>query len=395
MHVNKRNFEFNPWCEISMISCTDLFRIFQKNGLTFFTGIPDSTFKGWMSFLERENGRILTQITVANECEAVAIAMGYYLSTKKVAVVYMQNSGLGKTVNPITSLCDPEVYSIPMILMIGWRGEPGKKDEPQHKKMGRIMINLLETMEIPYELLPESSKEGEKVITTMKNIAIKQNTPVALIIRRGVIEENSGEEKSHTDREFEMTREEAIKIIVDSLDETEVVVSTTGKTSRELFEYRIERNEIPHDFYTVGGMGCAASIALSIAIQKPEKKIFVFDGDGAIIMQMGSLATIGHYRPSNFYHILFDNQVHDSTGGQKTLSETINFEKVALACGYNNAITVRTKTDLKRAIRSMKKLRGPQMLIVKIKRGSRKNLGRPTTTPIENKKKFMKTLERN
>lgn len=376
-----------------MISCNKLFEVFRRNDLTFFTGIPDSTFKGWMTFLEEKHGRGLTQIIAANECEAIAIATGYHLSTGKVVVVYMQNSGLGKTVNPITSLCDPEVYSIPIVMMIGWRGEPGKKDEPQHKKMGRIMIPLLETLDISYWILPDNIDEAEKIITKAKNVADKKNTPVALIIKKGIIEPYSTNKTPEVHRDhLEMSREDAIKAILDSLDGSEVIVSTTGKTSRELFEYRTERNEIPRDFYTVGGMGCAASIAFGIAIQKPEKKIFVFDGDAAVIMQMGALATIGHYKPANFYHILFDNMAHDSTGGQRTVSDTVDFGKVALACGYKNVIKVQTKTDLKKAIEKMKLLKGPQMLIIRVSKGARENLGRPTTTPLENKESFMKVL---
>ena len=380
---------------INMISCDEIFEVFRRNDLTFFTGVPDSTFKGWMTFLEEKHGKELTQIIAANECEATAIATGYHLSTGGVAVVYMQNSGLGKTVNPITSLCDPDVYSIPIILMVGWRGEPGKKDEPQHKKMGRITIPLLETLEIPYRVLPDTIQEVAEVITEMRDIADRENTPVALIIRKGVIAPYDSDKTEVSESHLEMNREDAIKTIVDNLDGSEAIVSTTGKTSRELFEYRIERNEKPMDFYTVGGMGCAASIALGIALQKPEKEIFVFDGDGAVIMQMGSLATIGHYKPSNFNHILFDNRAHDSTGGQMTVSDTVDFEKVALSCGYRNVIAVSTRDTLKQAITKMKSLKGPKMLIVKIKKGARENLGRPTTTPIENKKNFMELLKGN
>ncbi|RLF45882.1 MAG: phosphonopyruvate decarboxylase [Thermoplasmata archaeon] len=378
-----------------MISCDEIFEVFRRNDLTFFTGVPDSTFKGWMTFLEEKHGKELTQIIAANECEATAIATGYHLSTGKVAVVYMQNSGLGKTVNPITSLCDPEVYSIPIVMMVGWRGEPEKKDEPQHKKMGRITIPLLETLEIPYRVLPDTIQEVAEVITEMRDIADRENTPVALIIRKGVIAPYDSDKTEVRESHLEMNREDAIKTIVDNLDGSEAIVSTTGKTSRELFEYRIERNEKPMDFYTVGGMGCAASIALGIALQKPEKEIFVFDGDGAVIMQMGSLATIGHYKPSNFNHILFDNRAHDSTGGQMTVSDTVDFEKVALSCGYRNVIAVSTIDTLKQAITKMKSLKGPKMLIVKIKKGARENLGRPTTTPIENKKNFMELLKGN
>jgi len=376
-----------------MISCNELFYAFKKNDLTFFTGIPDSTFKSWMTFLTDWHGRGLTNIVACNECEAVAIATGYHLSTGKIAVVYMQNSGEGKVVNPITSLCDPDVYSIPVVLMIGWRGEPGKKDEPQHKKMGRIMLPLLRTLDIPYVILPEDGNGIEKVISEIKETAKENRAPVAIVIKRDTI--GSYETGKTREAYLEMTREDAIKLLLSKFDGTEVIVATTGKTSRELFEYRREMNQTPSDFYTVGGMGCAASIALGIAIEKPLRKVFVFDGDGSVLMQMGSLSTIGHYKPRNFHHILFDNEAHDSTGGQMTVSSTVNFEKVALGCGYRHVKTVRTRNELLNEIDYMKSLEGPQMIITKIKKGARADLGRPTSTPMENKKVFMKFLRGN
>ena len=374
-----------------MFSCEKLFEVFKKNELLFFTGVPDSTFKDWMTFLADEHGRRLTNIIACNECEAVAVAAGYNLATGKIGVAYMQNSGEGKAVNPLMSLCDKEVYSIPLLLMIGWRGEPGKHDEPQHKKMGRVMLPLLDTLEIPYKILPDTVVEAEKIISEMKKMAEEEKMPVAVIMKSGVLEEYEAKNKAKTN--FEMTREDAIKVIIGNLNGNEAIISTTGKTSRELFEYRVARNEKPRDLYTVGSMGCSASIANAIALQKPGKRVFVFDGDGAVIMQMGALATIGHYKAGNLCHIIFDNGAHDSTGGQPTVSNTLNFEKIALACGYKNAKTIKTKSDLEKAIKEMKSSEGPQMLVIKVNKGSRKDLGRPTTTPIENKVEFMKLLE--
>jgi len=374
-----------------MFSCEKLFEIFKKNNLLFFTGVPDSTFKDWMTFLADEHGKRLTNIIACNECEAIAVAAGYYLATGKIGVVYMQNAGEGKTVNPLTSLCDPEVYSIPVLLMIGWRGEPGKKDEPQHKKMGRITLNLLETLEVPYKILPDKIEEAEKVILEMKVKAEKTKSPIAIIIKTGLLEEYEAKNKAKIN--FEMTREDAIKAIVGNLNGNEAIISTTGKTSRELFEYRVIRGEKPMDFYTVGSMGCSASIANAIALQKTNRKVFVFDGDGAVIMQMGALATIGHYKAKNLYHIIFDNEAHDSTGGQPTVSSTVNFEKIALACGYKGAKTVKTKVELEKAIKEMRASEGPQMMVIKVNKGARKDLGRPTTTPIENKEGFMEFLK--
>ncbi len=371
-----------------MIRCEDLADIFKKNNLTFFSGVPDSTFKEWMKFLDDGNG--LTNILAVNECEAIAMVSGYYLATKNIGVVYMQNSGLGKTVNPLTSLCDKEVYSIPLILMIGLRGEPGEKDEPQHKKMGRITLPLLDVLEIPYAILPNTLEEISKVITEMKRASVEKNSPVAIIIKKGLLEEYTS--KKTTKTYYEMSREDAIKTITNNIQNNGVIISTTGKASRELFEYRIQRKEKPKDFYTVGGMGCSASIANAIAMQKPNLPVWVFDGDGAVLMQMGTLATIGKYRTENLYHIVFDNNSYDSTGGQPTASSTVNFEKIALACGYKTARTIQKKSDLEEYLNIMKSQKGPQMLIIKIKRGARKDLGRPTTTPIENKIEFMDNL---
>ncbi|PKM79140.1 MAG: phosphonopyruvate decarboxylase [Firmicutes bacterium HGW-Firmicutes-13] len=342
-----------------------------------------------MKFLNECNE--LKHIIAVNECEATAICTGYHLATGKTGVVYLQNSGEGKAINPLVSLCDPEVYSIPVLLMIGWRGRPEEKDEPQHKKMGRVMLSLLDALEIPYAILEDDVEKIEKAICKAKEYLENKNAPYALIITKELIGEY--ETKPEKERYGEMVREEVIKIIVDSFDGSEVVISTTGKTSRELFEYReVKKQGHQDDFYTVGSMGCAASIAFGIASQRSEKKVFVFDGDGAVLMEMGSLATIGHYSLKNFYHIIIDNASYESTGGQPTVSPTVSFDKIALACGYKRVAIIKTKEDLIGNIEKIRSQDGPVMLIVKVNKGSRKDLGRPTITPIENKKAFMLSL---
>ena len=326
-----------------------------------------------------------------NECEAVALCAGHYLASGDIGVVYMQNSGLGKTVNPITSLADPDVYGIPLLLLIGWRGEPGKKDEPQHKKMGKIMLPLLDTLGIPHEFLPTGLEDAEKVLGNAKQYMVEKKAPYALVIRKGTF--HPYDVKTAGEKLFELTREDAIKTIVDSLDGTEVVVSTTGKTSRELFEYREAlKSGHKNDFYTVGSMGCASSIALGISFEKKERQVIIFDGDGAALMQMGSIATIGHYKPENLRHIIFDNNAHDSTGGQPTVSDTLKFEEIALACGYKRAVVVESRARLIDELTELKKARGPSLTVVKTRKGSRNTLGRPTTTPKENKQAFMDFL---
>jgi phosphonopyruvate decarboxylase len=367
------------------MKCEELLKIFKENQLTFFSGVPDSTFKAWMKFLSET--KELTNIIACNECEAAANAAGYYLATNKTGVVYMQNSGLGKIVNPHTSLLSKDVYSIPAIYMIGWRGEPGIKDEPQHKMMGRIIKDLLNVLEIPYEILPEKPEQARQTIKRIKEKAQEQSSPAAIIIKKGTIEEYTGKQEEEKPG---MTREQAIHLICDNLKG--VFVSTTGKTSRELFEYRKARQQPTNDFYTVGSMGCCSSIANTIALNT-NKKVVILDGDGAAIMQMGSLTTIGHYKPENLYHIVFDNNSYESTGGQPTVSETINLEKIALAAGYRKAETAETPSQLTSSLQKISEEKGPHMLIIKVKKGSRKDLGRPTSTPAENKKTFQESLK--
>ena len=374
------------------MDCKTLWDVFDSFNLSFFTGVPDSTFKDWMVFLDQEHGNQLTNIIASNECEAIAIATGFHLASGKIGVVYMQNAGEGKTVNPLTSLCDPEVYSVPILLMIGWRGKPGEKDEPQHAKMGKITLSLLDLLEIPHKILTKNPLESQEIISTLLDIANEEKKPVALIVPRGVIEDSSYSQKLL--KKYPLSREEAIKIIMNHLIGDEIIISTTGKTSRELFEYRVSNNETPRDFYTVGGMGCAPAIGLGAAMQDPSRQFVILDGDGALLMQLGSLATIGHYRPSNFYHILFDNEGHDSTGGQPTVSKSVNFMDIAHSCGYENVKQVFTKDELIDSLKKMKSTSGPFFLSIKTDQGSRADLGRPTTKPVDNKIAFMKQFQR-
>jgi phosphonopyruvate decarboxylase len=373
-----------------MLSCEDFYNLCAKFDLTFFSGVPDSTFKSWMSFLYKNHGKRLTNITTVNECEAVAVCTGYHLSTGKIGVLYMQNSGLGKTVNPLTSLCDQNVYSIPMLLMIGLRGEPGVKDAHQHHRMGPITTRLLDLLGIPYEIITSDVRHLENTLKKAKDYMEKNKSSFALIVRRNIFEKKDDDGVS--DLKYPL-REEAIKTILSVFDGNEVIISTTGKTSRELYENRIDKDNRSHDFYNVGAMGCAQSIALGIALEKKNKEIFVFDGDGSVLMQMGALATIGHQCPENYYHIIFDNQSHDSTGGQPTCSDSVDFEKVALACGYKKSYLVDNTDLLAESIIKMKKEKGPVLIVVKIKKGSRSDLGRPILPPKLHKEKFMDYLK--
>ncbi len=377
-----------------MILSNDLFKIFKKYDLTFFTGVPDSTFADWMSFLNENNGKLLTNIISCNECEAIAACAGYYLARKKPGVAYMQNSGLGKTVNPLTSLCDKEIFSIPVLLMIGWRGEPGKTDAPQHAKMGKITTVLLEDLNIPYSILTSNLDEIDRQVKIAKQYLETNNAPYALIIKKGIVAEASKEQDNL--EKYELTREEALKICIKSFEKNEIIVSTTGKLSRELYEYREAQNENHEkEFSMVGSMGCAASIGLSIALQKPKRKVVILDGDGAVIMQMGALATIGHYQPSNLIHIVFDNEAYESTGDQPSVSCSINLKQVALGCNYKNAVVASTKEGLLSELEKIKNLNQLAMLVIKVRKGSRNELGRPKIPLIDLKNNFIRYLEEN
>jgi len=374
------------------MKCEALWDVFRDEEITFFTGVPDSTFQGWMAFLAERCDQDLTNIIATNEGEAVAVAAGYHMATGKVGVVYLQNAGLGNTVNPLTSLVDREVYSIPLILMIGWRGEPGRKDEPQHIKMGRITTSLLEQLEIPWRELPSDIDSAAGVISELKALALKSSAPVALIVKKGMIDLWAG--NNEIAPMCDMTREEALRVLLAEMPEDIVSVATTGKTARELFELREERQEgHEKDFLTVGSMGYASAIAFGLALGKPSSRFVVLDGDGALLMHPGSLATIGHYAPAGLYHLVLDNNAYDSTGGQRTLSGSIDFNALSKAFHYTGFATVSTVVELREKARLMFQGSGPFLLHIKVKPGARKDLGRPTTTPIENKNKFMHFIQ--
>ena len=371
-----------------MIDCKKFYDILMEKGIDFFTGVPDSLLKDFCAYIT-DNSK--NNIITANEGNAIALVAGYHLSTGKIGLVYMQNSGQGNSANPLISLVDPEVYSIPLLLFIGWRGEPGEKDEPQHIKQGRITLDFLKTLGIPYQILPENIDEAKKSLDVAIDSIKIRSAPYALIVRKGTFEKY--ELKNNIKTSYELSREDAIKLIIDKLDERDIVVSTTGKISRELFEYREklgQRHE--RDFLTVGSMGHSSSIALGVALQKPNNKIYCFDGDGAMIMHMGALSIIGSEGPKNFKHIVFNNGAHDSVGGQPTAGFNIDFPLIAKACGYKLTLKAETKDEVKEMISLLKFKDGPCLLEIKINKGSRDDLGRPTRTPKENKEDFMKNV---
>ena len=366
----------------------------REKGIDCFAGVPDSLLKNICAYIT-DHFDAAHNIIAANEGAAVGLAAGHYLATGQPACVYMQNSGEGNIINPIASLTDPEVYNIPVLLLIGWRGRPGVHDEPQHVKQGKVTTGLLNTMGINFDVLSKEEDKAEKQIA--KAIKALQNKEVfALVIEKDTFEDYKLQNVEVND--LTMSREEAIQTVAAALGEKDCIVSTTGMISRELFEYRAAMNQgHERDFLTVGSMGHASQIALGIAMAKPDRKVWCFDGDGAAIMHMGSMAIVANKAPKNYVHVVFNNGAHDSVGGQPTVGLKIDLPAVAKAVGYKAAITVSSKEELEKELSTLNSqlstLGGPILLEVKVKKGNRKDLGRPTTTPIQNKEALMSFLK--
>lgn len=374
-----------------MIEPKEFIEKLHAGGVEFFAGVPDSLLKNLCAYIT-DNVARENNIIAANEGGAVALAAGYHLATGKIGCVYMQNSGEGNAVNPLLSLMDADVYRMPLLMIMGWRGEPGEHDEPQHVKQGKVTLSLLDAMGIPYSVLDENwIKQTDEALYAIK----ETNGIYALIVRKGTFEDYKLQNQINQD--WSLAREEAIKIVVDKLREDDIVVSTTGMISRELFEYReVKRQGHAHDFLTVGSMGHASQIALGIALQKPDRRVIVFDGDGALLMHMGGMAIIGDYCPKNFVHIVFNNGAHDSVGGQPTVGQKIDVETVAKAVGYTDVISVDNQMSLMAAMNHVNNamIDGVSLINVNVRKGNRKDLGRPTTTPQQNKEALMRELLR-
>ncbi len=363
----------------------------KENGIDSFAGVPDSLLKNICAYIT-DHSDARHNIIAANEGAAVGFAAGHYLATGKPACVYMQNSGEGNIINPLASLTDREVYNIPVLLLIGWRGRPGVHDEPQHVKQGKVTTGLLNVMGINYEVL---SKEEDQAVKQIDKAvaALNRNEVFALVIEKDTFQDYKLQNVQEND--LSMSREEAIRTVAAALDQKDCIVSTTGMISRELFEYREAMNQgHERDFLTVGSMGHASQIALGIALSQPERRVWCFDGDGATIMHMGSLAIVASKEPCNYVHVVFNNGAHDSVGGQPTVGLDIDLPAVAKAVGYKNVFSVDGKSGLESALDKVKSLQGPVLLEVKVRKGNRKDLGRPTTTPIQNKESLMNFLKK-
>lgn len=366
--------------------------ILKEQGIDFYAGVPDSLLKNICAYIT-DHLPAEQNIIAANEGGAMGIAVGYHLATGKVSVVYMQNSGEGNIINPFASLTDKDVYNIPVLLVIGWRGRPGVHDEPQHVKQGKVTIGLLNTMGINYAILPKDEEGAAKQIKIAVDFMKTTNECYALVIEKDTFD--TYKLQSVEVNELAMSREETIQKVASNIEDNACIVSTTGMISRELFEARTAWSQgHERDFLTVGAMGHASQIALGIALQKPERRVYCFDGDGASIMHMGNMAITASMKCKNYVHIVFNNGAHDSVGGQPTVGLKIDFCAIAQAVGYKAAYSVETMEALEAKLAEFKNAEGPVFLQICVKKGNRKDLGRPTTTPIQNKEAFMEFLNK-
>ncbi|WP_298533277.1 phosphonopyruvate decarboxylase [uncultured Treponema sp.] len=374
-----------------MIRPSFFYDLLIKNGTDFFAGVPDSLLKNFCAYVT-DNAPASNHIISANEGSATGLATGYHLATGKIPMIYMQNSGEGNMVNPLLSIADPDVYSIPMLIVIGWRGEPGVHDEPQHVKQGKVTCDLLDAMKVPYEVLSDNEADLPAQFEKAYKYIKENNAQYAFVIRKGTFDEYKL--VNNIPVEGKMSREEAIEKIMLGADDKTAFISTTGMISRELYELRDKHGQNhDRDFLTVGGMGHASQIALGIALQKKDRQIYCLDGDGASIMQMGGMATIGSRKPSNYVHFVLNNGAHDSVGGQPTVGRQIDLCVIAEGCGYENVVKVETPEELDAVLNDSETKEKLTFVEVLVKKGARKDLGRPKSTPQENKKALMEFLK--
>lgn len=365
----------------------------KKLDIDTITGVPDSALKGFCNHINRKENSLFRHFVPANEGAAVGIAIGSYLSSGKPACVYMQNSGLGNTVNPLTSLANEAVYGIPMLLLIGWRGKPGKKDEPQHKFMGAVTLPMLKVLDISYDVVSgETTEEELEEIMARAGKELGRNRQYAIVAAPGTFEETEALEYKNA---YSLIREDAIREILSGLYKDDIIVSTTGKISREVYE---QSNKLfgGHEkcFLTVGGMGHASMIAFGIAVNRPDKRVICIEGDGALMMHMGSLAFLGKQKPENMIHICLNNEAHESVGGMPT-GATPDYWKTAKDMGYDFYEIIGNHEELKEKLPQILEKKGMIFVEVKVAMDSRKDLGRPVETAVENKEEFMRYISEN
>ena len=366
-------------------------KLVETIGSEFYTGVPDSQLKALCNYLmDRYGIDPKHHVIAANEGNCTALAAGYHLATGKYPVVYMQNSGEGNIINPVASLLNDKVYAIPVVFIVGWRGEPGIHDEPQHIYQGEVTVKLLDDMGIESFIIGKETTD-EEVADAMNHFkdVLAAGKDVAFVIRKGALTDAPKVEYKNDNT---MVREDIIKHIVKASGE-DPIVSTTGKASRELFETRVANGQShKYDFLTVGSMGHSSSIALGVAINKPETRVWCVDGDGAVLMHMGSMAVLGANKPKNLIHVVINNGAHETVGGMPTVASQIDLVAIAKACGYPNAVCVDSFDDLDKELEAAKARNELSLIEVKCSIGAREDLGRPTTTALENKENFMEYL---
>lgn len=362
-----------------------------KSGIEFITGVPDTLLNDFCLHIENIWPKE-KHVIAANEGNAVGLAAGYHLTTGTIPLVYMQNSGIGNAVNPLLSLTHKQVYSIPMILLVGWRGEPGRNDHAQHKKQGEITPILLESMDIPYKTVSDNTEEAIEILTWAVETAKASNSPVALLATKGVFEKGEKAGFSNENEQL-LSREEAINTVLNSIPENAIVVASTGRATRELYELRnIRKEKHDNDFLNVGAMGHTSSIATGIALAT-DRKVVCLEGDSSAIMHMGSFTTTGVMKPTNFLHIVLNNGVHESVGGQKSAGYCANLNEIARYSGYYTIEKpVKTIEEISSAIKSLEMCKGPAFIEIIIRKGIRKDMPPLKFNLLGSKKELMSNL---
>lgn len=373
-----------------MVNLEKIFVKLAELGVDFFTGVPDSLLNDFCLYA-LHNIDNKHHVMAANEGNAVAIASGHFFATGNIPLVYMQNSGIGNAMNPLLSLTHDDVYGVPMILVIGWRGDPAISDHAQHKKQGELTTVLMKDMDIPYEILDDENTVEDKFSWAV-NQAKKISSPVALIVKKAILA-NKEKHQEYPESDL-LNREEAISVVLDFFGKDAIYLATTGRATRELHEQlAIKSFGSGKEFLNVGSMGHLSSIGLGMALAKPEKKIIVFDGDAAAIMHMGSLSTIGRYKPANIYHIVLNNGVNESVGGQDSAGRTTDLTKVASACGYETAQShISNSKKIRDALKSLESAEKPKFLDIYVKQGIRKDMPKLAVNHKLLKEELMKNL---
>lgn len=356
-----------------MLDQNRVFDILKKNGVNYFVGVPDSYLNGFCNYALTNAGK--NNIIAANEGNAVGIAAGHYFATKEIPLVYLQNSGMGITINPLVSLADKNVYAVPMLILVGWRGQGNSEpNHPQHKLQGEITPGTFELLHIPYTVLSDDDVFFANTIEKAIKYCNETRQPYGLIAPKGVMA--TSEKPNNKDTVYPMSREEAIEVILDHLPKDTIYSATTGRATRELFFLREKRNESKaHDFLNVGSMGHASSVALGIALEKPKRKVVVLDGDSATMMHMGAMTMLSKMDVPNYIHVVLNNGAHESVGGQPSAGHKIDFTKIADACGYATVgKAVETKQELIEAIEKLKECGKAAFIDCRIHKGLNRKL---------------------